>query len=73
MKHYVSCWKPVGPPEGSGMAVAGPFNSKEDAENWISALTPEQHKEYPCCQLAVGPDDLGPDWAENLRKWKGLK
>jgi hypothetical protein len=65
MKQIAGTW--------SGMTVAGPFDTRDLADAWVSALTPEQHTEYPCCQLSVGPDDLGPKWPKNLEAWKGEK
>lgn len=68
-KHYVISTKEI---HGAmrGMAVAGPFDTHKEADAWVSALTPEQHKEYPICQLSVGPADLGPQWPINLALWK---
>ncbi len=51
------------------MAVAGPFDSRNDADQWVTNLITDQHRMYPCCQLTIGPDDLGPEWALNLSNW----
>ena len=65
MKHYVSSFK-VGV---GGMAVAGPFDTRAEADSWVTNLTIDQRNLFPCLQLTMGPDDLGPEWASNLNKF----
>ena len=46
-----------------GMAIAGPFNERWEADNTHTLLGLDG-------MLTVGPDDLGPDWQNNITKWR---
>lgn len=66
MKWYVVDYKRQNSGEYLGMAVAGPFDTREQADAWHTEHLSEVHLGV----LALGVDDLGPDWPRNLELWK---
>jgi hypothetical protein len=49
-----------------GMAVAGPFETREEADNYVT----KNITALRVPALTVGPDDLGSDWQSNLEQWR---
>lgn len=60
---YVIDYKTMNNGEYVGMAVAGPFDTREDADAAHTRLGLDG-------ALSIGPRDLGPDWARNLEMWR---
>ena len=46
-----------------GMALAGPFKTRAEADAAHTA------GDMDGC-LTVGPDDLGPEWENNIERWR---
>lgn len=66
MKWYVSDLKEQKSGECRVMAIAGPFDTREQADAWHT----EHISEVRCGTLSQGIDDLGPDWKKNIELWK---
>lgn len=66
-KYYVSSSKVMCDGVFRGMAIAGPFDTREEANEYIVA-----GKAYPytCLQLTLGPDNLGLEWGQNRKQWE---
>ena len=62
-KWYVTDYKIQKNGKLVGMAVAGPFAKREEADDIHTFLGLDG-------MLTVGPDDLGPEWQNNIAKWR---
>lgn len=63
MKHYVVEYRTQNNGEYVGMAIAGPFDTRDEADAWVGTYGNGN------MFLTCGPDDLGPDWESNKQKF----
>lgn len=63
MKWYVADYKTQKTGRLEGMAVAGPFETRDEADLEHTRLGLDG-------ELTAGPDDLGPNYLTNLELWR---
>ena len=66
-KYYVSSTKAMCDGVFRGMAIAGPFDTREQANEYI---VNGRASSYGCLQITTGPSDLGVMWERNREKWE---
>lgn len=63
MKWYASDYKVQKTGRLEGMAIAGPFETRNESDLAHTQLGLDG-------ALTIGPDDLGPDWPTNIELWR---